>query len=76
MKPRRWYSSPEFQPNPQQPATTFMPTTVYWKLASRTHFGQGAVIKASLGPQPGQCSEPTEAPATRYGEPFRRTSAA
>lgn len=45
MKPRRWYSSPELDPNPDPPARPF-PEHVYWAYTTRTRREQGAIIKS------------------------------
>ncbi|HMQ31385.1 MAG TPA: hypothetical protein PKD53_11690 [Chloroflexaceae bacterium] len=44
MKPRRWYSSPEHNPNPAPPARPF-PARVYWVYTTRTRREQGPIIK-------------------------------
>jgi hypothetical protein len=46
MKPRRWYSSPEPDPNPTAPERPF-PRAVYWAYTTRTRYEQGPIIKAS-----------------------------
>lgn len=47
MKPRRWYSSPEPDPNPAAPARPF-PSPVYWAFTTRTRPEQGPIIKRDL----------------------------
>ncbi len=49
MKPRRWYSSPELNPNPTPPARPF-PAPVYWAYTTRTRREQGAIIKSAPAP--------------------------
>jgi hypothetical protein len=44
MKPRRWYSSPEPDPNPTAKARPF-PEAVYWAYTTLTRHEQGAIIK-------------------------------
>jgi hypothetical protein len=44
MKPRRWYSSPETDPNPAATVRPF-PATVYWAYTTRTRHEQGPIIK-------------------------------
>lgn len=48
MKPRRWYSSPERDPNPTTQLRPF-PAQSYWVYTALTHGDQGPVIK-SPGP--------------------------
>lgn len=46
MKPRRWYSSPEPDPNPTSPARPF-PDLVYWDYTMRAYREQGPIIKSA-----------------------------
>ncbi len=55
MKPRRWYSSPELNPNPSAPTRPF-PESVYWSFTARTLPEQGPIIKSAptSPPTPGR----------------------
>jgi hypothetical protein len=47
MKPRRWYSSPEHNPDPRPRSFEAFPESVYWSYTARTRLDQGGVIKAT-----------------------------
>jgi hypothetical protein len=46
MKPRRWYSSREHNPEPGVQKQHPFPTAIYWAFTTRTRRDQGAIIKA------------------------------
>jgi hypothetical protein len=50
MKPRRWYSSPELNPEPTLPGVQVSPSRIYLVYASRAHREQGPIIKQQLAP--------------------------
>ncbi|MCS6880621.1 MAG: hypothetical protein RMK84_13305 [Oscillochloridaceae bacterium] len=45
MKPRRWYSSREFNPHPDPPPAPPLRDLTYWRSMGRTRQEQGPVIK-------------------------------
>lgn len=47
MKPRRWYSSPEINPEPQSHAAHPFPDAVYWAFTAHTRLEQGPIIKSA-----------------------------
>lgn len=53
MKPRRWYSSPEYNPEPRPRQRQPFPTASYWAFTSRTRLDQGAIIRC----QPPEATE-------------------
>ena len=46
MKPRRWYSSPEVNPQSSPAAARAFPAAVYWAFTTRTRLEQGPIIKS------------------------------
>lgn len=47
MKPRRWYSSPEHNPDPAASPAHPFPAPIYWVFTARTQLEQGAIIKSA-----------------------------
>ena len=46
MKPRRWYSSPEANPQQKPLGPKLSPSVVYWAFTTRTRLEQGSVLKS------------------------------
>jgi|GEM_PF-1327267 len=45
MKPRRWYSSREFNPHPVPPPARPLRDQAYWRWMGRTRLEQGPIIR-------------------------------
>jgi hypothetical protein len=52
MKPRRWYSSSEKNPQLQPPSVRPLPDIRYWHFMSKPGKQQGPVIKRPRWPRP------------------------
>jgi hypothetical protein len=47
MKPRRWYSSPEANPNQKPGGSHPFPEPVYWVFTACTRLEQGPILKSA-----------------------------
>ncbi|MFQ3663465.1 MAG: hypothetical protein SNJ69_13860 [Chloroflexaceae bacterium] len=74
MKPRRWYSSREFNPHPTPPPGRPLRDQAYWRWTGRTRLEQGPIIKPA-NPQATAALERRES-TPRTPRPPRRINAA
>ncbi len=74
MKPRRWYSSREFNPHPAPPPVRPLRDRAYWRWMGRPRLEQGPIIKPA-NPQTATAQERRER-APRAPCPPRRINAA
>lgn len=71
MKPRRWYSSPELNPDSRPCPDRATPPTIYWCFTTRVRAVHNQVVRQQPVSATGNRSTP--APLSR---PFRRIEAA
>jgi hypothetical protein len=62
MTPRRWYSSPELNPQQRPPAVRPELTAIYLACAARVRSDQGSVIRRQPDPAPKRSAAPARSP--------------